>query len=90
MFNVREQSLLLVPLFDIVEDDQLPEFTESFVLYLEVDEASLDPRDRDIISVINPLVLVYITDDDRMCSIIHSSSTCIIVNCCSFYRSIGM
>ena len=36
------------------------------MLYVDVNEAGLDPRDRDIISVTNTLVLVSIDDDDRM------------------------
>ena len=65
MFSIAENLALLVPLFDIVLDDTIPEFTEGFVLYVGVDEARLDPRDLDIISVTNPLVLVYIDDNDR-------------------------
>ena len=35
------------------------------MLYVEVDESRLDPRDKDIIDVMNTLVLVTIQDDDR-------------------------
>lgn len=40
--------------------DSIPEFTEGLVLSLEVDESSLDDRDRNRLKVLNPLVLVSI------------------------------
>ena len=52
--------------------DSKPEFTEGFLLYLDIDESSLDARDRERLTagrirVINPLVLVLIKGNDREC-----------------------
>ena len=54
-----------IPGSSLAIDDSEPEFTEGYVLYVEVDESRLDPRDKDIIHVMNTLVLVTIQDDDR-------------------------
>ena len=46
-------------------DDSKSESTEGFVLYLEVDESSLDPRDAGRISIEGErnVILVFILDD---------------------------
>ena len=38
------------------------------MLYIDVDESTLDPRDANRISVVNSVVLVLITDDDSKCA----------------------
>ena len=50
--------------------DGLPEFTEGFLLYLDIDESSLDARDLERLQtgnfkVVNPLVVVSIPSSDR-------------------------
>lgn len=45
--------------------DSIPEFTEGLVLYLEVDESSLDVRDRNRLRILNPVVLVSIRSNGR-------------------------
>ena len=62
-----EISLTFVPVRSLfVLDDTEAEFTEGFVLFLEVAVEELDPRDRNSITVTNSLVLINIEDDDRM------------------------
>ena len=56
---------VLIPGFSLPTDDTEPEFTEGFVLYVEVDESRLDSRDVGRISIVNSVVLVSISDDDR-------------------------
>ena len=50
--------------------DGLSEFTEGFLLYLDIDENNLDARDRERLQtgnfkVVNPLVVVSIPGSDR-------------------------
>lgn len=50
--------------------DTEPEFTEGFLLYLEINESSLDTRDQERLRsgnfrVVNPLVLVSIESNGR-------------------------
>ena len=49
-------------------DDETSEVTEGFVLYIDIDESTLDPRDANRISVVNSVVLVLITDNDSKCA----------------------
>ena len=52
-------------------DDTEPEFTEGFVLYVEVDESSLDSRDVGRISIVNSVVLVSILDNNcELCTVV--------------------
>ena len=60
-----EGSATLIPIPSLVVDDSESEFTEGFVLFLEVREGQLDPRDEDRITVSNSLVLINIEDNDR-------------------------
>ena len=67
-FVVPDESIeISVPVRSLfVLDDDQAEFTEGFVLFLEVAVGELDPRDRNSITVTNSLVLIKIVDDDRM------------------------
>ena len=49
-----------------VIDDRIPELSEGFIYYLEVDRANTDRRDLERIQYMNRHILVTIKDDDGM------------------------
>ena len=52
---------------DIVVPDSIPELSEGFIFYLEVDRANADPRDLSRIQYFNRQILAVIEDDDGKC-----------------------
>ena len=70
--------------------DSEPEFTEGLLLYLEIDESSLEPRDLERlqsgdIRIENGLILVSITGNDREeLLMIVSDINCVNIHCVSF------
>ena len=64
--------------------DSLPEFTEGFLLYLDINERSLDTRDLQRLQtgnfkVVNPLVVVSVPSNDRKCLYLESNTQSLIV-----------
>ena len=44
--------------------DSIPELSEGFIIYLEVDRANTDPRDLSRLQFLNRHILAVIEDDD--------------------------
>ena len=49
---------------NVVIADSIPELSEGFIIYLEVDRANTDPRDLSRIQFLNRHILAVIEDDD--------------------------
>ena len=49
---------------NVVLPDSIPELSEGFIIYLEVDRANTDPRDFSRIQFLNRHILAVIEDDD--------------------------
>ena len=69
-------SATLIPLSGLVVDDSEAEFTEGFVVFLEISEDDSDQRDLARLTAPVPLALVTIEDNDRMLCIPECSKYC--------------
>lgn len=49
---------------NVVLADSIPELSEGFIIYLEVDRANTDPRDLSRLQFLNRHILAVIEDDD--------------------------